>query len=414
VDDLPSSTFDTCAPRIASTPRSRNSDPVHSSLVVWKPCWSKTSRRRRSRRARPRWSGRPPARSRTPASRSSWSTLKTYSKAAPSHVQVPWPIPTTRVCGCRRRASLDDLPQLVRPRRRGRRCTRSVWPSGPRPGGGLEVQLRAGGVDQVVVAEPLGGAGLVGGGVARCRPRPEGRRRRPRGGSRGLGLPEVDALARVDRRQREDHVFLAISPTPTQMLDGIQFHWEFGETTVTSCSRPSSGAGAVPRCDPETPPSMTTSARTPSDAIAVLERTPGGTRGAAKGDRLGTIGLVYPYGVYCTTHEDSHHQWPTTAAGCATLTAGTAPGPGSDPPRGRGGTASPSPRGARRTSASRRTEVRTFVQPHHQGARSAPGPLGPGERRDRTLTKPSHSEAGTLHAGWLDWVSSPSTEGIRQ
>ena len=36
------------------------------------------------------------ARSRTPASRSSCSTLKQYSKAAPSQVQVPWPTPTTR------------------------------------------------------------------------------------------------------------------------------------------------------------------------------------------------------------------------------------------------------------------------------------------------------------------------------
>ncbi len=36
--------------------------------------------------------------SRTPAWRSSCSTLNAYSKAAPSHVQVPWPVPTTIVC----------------------------------------------------------------------------------------------------------------------------------------------------------------------------------------------------------------------------------------------------------------------------------------------------------------------------
>ena len=37
------------------------------------------------------------ARSRTPAWRTSCSTLNAYSKAAPSHVQVPWPMPTTSV-----------------------------------------------------------------------------------------------------------------------------------------------------------------------------------------------------------------------------------------------------------------------------------------------------------------------------
>ena len=35
------------------------------------------------------------ASSRTPAWRTSCSTLKAYSKAAPSHVQVPCPMPTT-------------------------------------------------------------------------------------------------------------------------------------------------------------------------------------------------------------------------------------------------------------------------------------------------------------------------------
>lgn len=30
-----------------------------------------------------------------------------------------------------------------------------------------------------------------------------------------------------------------ILPTPTQMFDGIQFHFEFGETTTTSCAFPS-------------------------------------------------------------------------------------------------------------------------------------------------------------------------------
>jgi len=30
--------------------------------------------------------------------------------------------------------------------------------------------------------------------------------------------------------------FLDIRPTPTQMFDGIQFHFEFGVTTVTVCS----------------------------------------------------------------------------------------------------------------------------------------------------------------------------------
>ena len=35
--------------------------------------------------------------SRTPRSRSSCSTLKVYSNAAPSHVQVPCPVPMTMV-----------------------------------------------------------------------------------------------------------------------------------------------------------------------------------------------------------------------------------------------------------------------------------------------------------------------------
>jgi hypothetical protein len=49
---------------------------------------------------------------------------------------------------------------------------------------------------------------------------------------------KVAPLLFVDRRQLEGDLFSVISPTPTQILDGIQFHLALGETTMMSCCLP--------------------------------------------------------------------------------------------------------------------------------------------------------------------------------
>ncbi len=76
---------------------------------------------------------------------------------------------------------------------------------GTQPRRGAEIELRAGGVDKVIVVLATGVARVTAGGlVSHVRPRVADiplrvdRRRAP--------LPEADARALIDRRQREHHV----------------------------------------------------------------------------------------------------------------------------------------------------------------------------------------------------------------
>jgi len=75
-------------------------------------------------------------------------------------------------------------------------------------GGGPELQLRPGGVDQVVVADPFALPGGGRGGVLHVDGALAGQlvATGPDGG--GLGLDEPDALLLVDGRKREHHLFL--------------------------------------------------------------------------------------------------------------------------------------------------------------------------------------------------------------
>ena len=176
----------------------------------------RSSRRRRSRRAGPRWSGRPAGRrSRTPASRSSWSTLKTYSNAAPSQVQVPWPIPTTRVCSS---PAASRLMTARSPAAASHGVVGGAHRDGVAVGAearrGLEPQARAGGVDEVVVAEPLRSCPPCPGRCTRCRPRPGRSSTSPSGRiATALACRKMMPFGRR-RRQREDDVLLVELPDP--------------------------------------------------------------------------------------------------------------------------------------------------------------------------------------------------------
>ncbi len=113
--------------------------------------------------------------------------------------------------------------------------TDTVWPGRAEALGDAELQLRTGGVDQVVEAQPLltprrGRAGVDdvdrAPGVVGV---PSGRI------ATAFACTEADALRLYTGASGKTTSFLSIFPTPTQMLHGIQFHCEFGDTTVTVC-----------------------------------------------------------------------------------------------------------------------------------------------------------------------------------
>lgn len=81
-------------------------------------------------------------------------------------------------------------------------------PARAHPLGGLEPQPRPGRVDQVVVAQPFGGSGLLRRGVLDVDPAARIVAVTPRVKCDRLGLFEPDALAGIHRGQREDHVLL--------------------------------------------------------------------------------------------------------------------------------------------------------------------------------------------------------------
>ena len=171
------------------TPRSRNSDSVQIWLEVRKPLLREHHPADAEVAelvlvAQVDHVGAGPAR---PRVRSSCSTLKVYSNAAPSQVHVPWPTPMTRVCrspGPQLRRSTPSSACAACSACPGVHTDREL-PVRSEPRGGGEVQLRPGGVDQVVVASAARcSPGRAGERWRRC-PRPAGRvARRPRAGSR--------------------------------------------------------------------------------------------------------------------------------------------------------------------------------------------------------------------------------------
>src|ERR1039458_7551448 len=144
------------------------------------------------------------ARSRTPAWRTSCSTLKAYSNAAPSQVQVPCPMPMTSTwCSPCFILAIEASSAADAATRRAHRIGVTV---GAQPRGGAEIELGAGGVDQVVIGQlPMltgaGGAGIghldVGRVVRRVALGVDGG---------GQGLLVADALALVDRSELEGHL----------------------------------------------------------------------------------------------------------------------------------------------------------------------------------------------------------------
>src|SRR5450755_945241 len=139
--------------------------------------------------------------SRTCRARSSNSRLTAYSNAAPSQVQVPCPTPTRKRCRSPRRirsaasssGGLHGVPD---------RAHRPAVAVRAEPFGLVKTQPRPGGVDQEVVRYLL--TGSRGGLDDDVGPR-------ARGVAFGVnlpgpGLPELDAVVLVDRRERERHL----------------------------------------------------------------------------------------------------------------------------------------------------------------------------------------------------------------
>src|ERR1022692_2765259 len=201
------------------------------------------------------------ARSRRPRMRSSCSTLNVYSKAAPSQVHIPCPIPITRVC--RWPARSFSIPSASACAACPGAHTDSELPSGPSPGGGGEVQLRPGRVDQVVVAQPFPLALPAGKGEDDVH-----------SGLPALTIPAgriATALAwrnsmpwrRYTGASGKVTCWGDIRPTPTKMFDGIQFQSAFGDTTTTSWPVPSNRRRCRAAVCPEIPaPRITTRAMT--------------------------------------------------------------------------------------------------------------------------------------------------------
>ena len=123
---------------------------------------------------------------------------------------------------CHQRLALARLQPLDGGPQRGGRLdgvvggadAHGVPTMGAEAGGGPELQLRPGGVDQEVVADAFRPSGLVTGRVLDVDPGAIRRLVAAGMDGRGLRLDEPDALLLVDGRKREHHLFLGHLPDP--------------------------------------------------------------------------------------------------------------------------------------------------------------------------------------------------------
>ena len=123
---------------------------------------------------------------------------------------------------CHQRLALARLQPLDGGPQRGGRLdgvvggadAHGVPTMGAEAGGGPELQLRPGGVDQVVVADPFALPGGGRGGVLHVDGALAGQLVAPGPDGGGPGLDEPDALLLVDGREREHHLLLVHLPDP--------------------------------------------------------------------------------------------------------------------------------------------------------------------------------------------------------